>query len=104
MIRICFLLHLLIENLLLVLVFLNFIVFCVCICVCFRQLQLNKKSEQLLEQYRYEIQDLKLKHRKLRYCLIVQWLVFCEKPLAVVTHLETRVSAGWDLKTSFINW
>uniref|UniRef100_A0A669E2P8 Uncharacterized protein n=1 Tax=Oreochromis niloticus TaxID=8128 RepID=A0A669E2P8_ORENI len=66
MIRICFLLHLLIENLLLVLVFLNFIVFCVCICVCFRQLQLNKKSEQLLEQYRYEIQDLKLKHRKLR--------------------------------------
>ncbi|XP_065328181.1 synaptonemal complex central element protein 1 isoform X2 [Pelmatolapia mariae] len=31
-----------------------------------RHLQLNKKSEELLEQYRYEIQDLKLKHRKLR--------------------------------------
>lgn len=64
------------------------------VCVCFRHLQLNKKSEELLEQYRYEIQDVKLKHRKLRYCLIVQRLVFCEKPLAVVTHLETHVSAG----------
>uniref|UniRef100_A0A3B4FY66 Uncharacterized protein n=1 Tax=Pundamilia nyererei TaxID=303518 RepID=A0A3B4FY66_9CICH len=31
-----------------------------------RHLQLNKKSEELLEQYRYEIQDVKLKHRKLR--------------------------------------
>uniref|UniRef100_A0A3Q0RPH2 Uncharacterized protein n=1 Tax=Amphilophus citrinellus TaxID=61819 RepID=A0A3Q0RPH2_AMPCI len=29
-------------------------------------LQLNKKSEELLEQYRYEIQELKLKHRKQR--------------------------------------
>ncbi|XP_030597325.1 synaptonemal complex central element protein 1 isoform X2 [Archocentrus centrarchus] len=31
-----------------------------------RQLWLNKKSEELLEQYRYEIQELKLKHRKQR--------------------------------------
>lgn len=64
------------------------------LCVCFRHLQLNKKTEELLEQYRYEMQDVKLKHRKLRYCLIVQRFVFCEKPLAVVTHLETHVSAG----------
>lgn len=31
-----------------------------------RHLQLNKKTEELLEQYRYEMQDVKLKHRKLR--------------------------------------
>uniref|UniRef100_A0A3P9B7L1 Uncharacterized protein n=1 Tax=Maylandia zebra TaxID=106582 RepID=A0A3P9B7L1_9CICH len=41
-------------------------ILCLYLCVCFRHLQLNKKSEELLEQYRYEIQDVKLKHRKLR--------------------------------------
>ncbi|XP_030202971.1 synaptonemal complex central element protein 1 isoform X1 [Gadus morhua] len=31
-----------------------------------RQLQLNRQSEETLEQYRCQIQELKLKHRKLR--------------------------------------
>ncbi|XP_050922712.1 synaptonemal complex central element protein 1 isoform X2 [Lates calcarifer] len=31
-----------------------------------RQLEQNKKSEELLEQYRCQIQEFKLKHRKLR--------------------------------------
>ncbi|CAK6949442.1 synaptonemal complex central element protein 1 isoform X3 [Scomber scombrus] len=31
-----------------------------------RQVEQNKKSEELLEQYRCEIQEFKLKHRKLR--------------------------------------
>ncbi|KAK0138593.1 Synaptonemal complex central element protein 1 [Merluccius polli] len=30
------------------------------------QLQLNKQSEEMLDQYRCQIQELKLKHRKLR--------------------------------------
>ena len=36
------------------------------VCGC-RLLNQNKKSDELLEQYRCEIQEFKLKHRKQRY-------------------------------------
>lgn len=36
------------------------------VCGC-RLLKQNKKSDELLEQYRCEIQEFKLKHRKQRY-------------------------------------
>ncbi|XP_064876154.1 uncharacterized protein si:ch211-199g17.9 [Oncorhynchus nerka] len=38
---------------------------CVCVLV-HRQQQLNRKSEDLIEQYRCQIQETKLKHRKHR--------------------------------------